>query len=119
MRVLGIAGSLRAGSFNRSLLRAFQELALPRMDRGRRPLPIPLYNGGVKARGDPEPVAPSSRQSARRARCSLPRPSTTTASWACSKCLEDLVRPLRFERGTFSSGGENEGEPTVPDGSSG
>jgi len=58
VRVLGIAGSLRAGSFNRSLLRAAQELAPEGMDiRSFDIAPIPLYNADVEARGDPEPVA--------------------------------------------------------------
>jgi chromate reductase len=57
MKVLGIAGSLRAGSFNRALLRAAQELAPPGMEITAFDLaPIPLYNGDVEARGDPEPV---------------------------------------------------------------
>ena len=58
MKVLGIAGSLRAGSFNRALLRAAQELAPPGMEITTFDLaPIPLYNGDVEAKGDPEPVA--------------------------------------------------------------
>jgi chromate reductase len=58
VNVLGIAGSLRAGSFNRSLLRAAQELAPPGMEITTFDLaPIPLYNGDVEAKGDPEPVA--------------------------------------------------------------
>jgi len=58
LRVLGIAGSLRAGSFNRALLRAAQELAPEGMDiRAFDIAPIPLYNGDVEAQGDPEPVA--------------------------------------------------------------
>ena len=32
--------------------------------------------------------------------------------------LEKLVRPARFERATFSSGGEDGEEPTTPDDSS-
>ena len=58
LRVLGIAGSLRAGSFNRALLRAAQELAPPAgMEITTFDLaPIPLYNGDVEAKGDPEPV---------------------------------------------------------------
>ena len=56
--VLGIAGSLRAGSFNRSLLRAAQELAPAGMQITAFDLaPIPLYNADVEAQGDPEPVA--------------------------------------------------------------
>ena len=55
--VLGIAGSLRAGSFNRSLLRAAQELAPAGMQITAFDLaPIPLYNADVEAKGDPEPV---------------------------------------------------------------
>ena len=58
MRVLGIPGSLRAGSFNRSLLRAAQEAAPAGMEIEAFDLAsIPLYNGDVEARGDPEPVA--------------------------------------------------------------
>lgn len=55
---LGIAGSLRSGSFNRGLIRAAVELAPP----GVRVLPfdlidLPLFNADVEAEGDPEPVA--------------------------------------------------------------
>jgi chromate reductase len=58
LKVLGIAGSLRAGSFNRALLRAAQELAPGGMEITTFDLaPIPLYNGDVEAQGDPEPVA--------------------------------------------------------------
>jgi len=57
LKVLGIAGSLRAGSFNRSLLRAAQELAPAGMTITAFDLAaIPLYNGDVEAQGDPEPV---------------------------------------------------------------
>ena len=57
MKLLGIAGSLRQGSYNRSLLRAARELLpegveLVELDlRG-----LPLYDGDVEAAGDPEPV---------------------------------------------------------------
>jgi chromate reductase len=58
IQVLGVAGSLRAKSFNRGLLRAALELAPARMlieifDISA----IPLFNGDVEADGDPEPVA--------------------------------------------------------------
>ena len=55
---LGIAGSLRRGSYNRGLIRAASELA----PAGARVvsydlIDLPLYNGDVEAEGDPEPVA--------------------------------------------------------------
>ena len=58
LRVLGIAGSLRAASFNRALLRAAQELTPDGLEiRTFDIAPIPLYNADVEAKGDPEPVA--------------------------------------------------------------
>lgn len=59
VRVLGISGSLRAGSYNRALLRAAGELApsngieLTELDLS----PIPFYDGDVEAAGDPDAVA--------------------------------------------------------------
>jgi chromate reductase len=56
--VLGIAGSLRAGSYNRALLRAAEELAPEGVAVTAFDLrPIPLYDGDLEALGDPEPVA--------------------------------------------------------------
>lgn len=58
LRVLGFAGSLRTGSFNRALVRAARELAPPGMTIDVFDLAeIPLYNGDVEAAGDPAPVA--------------------------------------------------------------
>jgi chromate reductase len=58
VNVLGFAGSLRKGSFNRMLLRAAASLAPPGMTIDAFELDaIPLYNGDVEAQGDPEPVA--------------------------------------------------------------
>src|SRR5919201_6101022 len=58
MRILGIPGSLRAGSYNRQLLRAARELAPEPMEIELFELhDIPPYNGDVEAQGDPEPVA--------------------------------------------------------------
>ncbi len=58
LEVLGIAGSLRAGSFNRALLRAAQEMAPPGMTlrawEGLRD--VPPYDGDVEAAGFPAPV---------------------------------------------------------------
>jgi chromate reductase len=58
LEVLGIAGSLRKGSFNRALLRAAQEVAPEGMTiRVFDELAsIPLYNGDVEAQGIPAPV---------------------------------------------------------------
>jgi chromate reductase len=58
VRVLGFSGSLRAGSFNRSLLKAAQALApdavtIEIFDLAE----IPLDNHDVEQRGDPAPVA--------------------------------------------------------------
>ena len=56
-RVIGIAGSLRSGSYNRALLQAAVELSGPDMvidpfDLG----DIPLYSYDIEQRGDPGPV---------------------------------------------------------------
>jgi chromate reductase len=59
IRVLGVAGSLRAGSFNRSLLRAAVDLVPAGMEisifEGLRE--IPPYDADVESRGEPPPVA--------------------------------------------------------------
>jgi chromate reductase len=57
--VLGIAGSLRQGSYNRALLRAAielapQELSITPFERIGE---FPLYDADLEARGIPEPVA--------------------------------------------------------------
>jgi chromate reductase len=58
LRILGIAGSLRAGSLNRALLRAAAELAPPELAIETFDLAaVPLYNGDVEASGDPPGVA--------------------------------------------------------------
>ena len=58
LHVLGFAGSLRQGSYNRALLRAAKELAPEGMVIDIFDLtPIPLYNADVEAKGDPEAVA--------------------------------------------------------------
>ena len=59
LRVLGIAGSLRAGSYNRSLLEAAVELApegvvIETFDRLGE---IPPYDADVETEGDPDAVA--------------------------------------------------------------
>lgn len=58
LRVLGVAGSLRIGSYNRALLRAAQALAPAGMVVDIFDLAeIPLYNFDLEQRGDPAPVA--------------------------------------------------------------
>jgi chromate reductase len=58
LRVVAIAGSLRASSFNRGLLRAARDVAPQGLAITIRDLaPIPLYNSDVEAHGDPQPVA--------------------------------------------------------------
>lgn len=55
--VLGIAGSLRDGSFNRALLRAAQDLAPAGLYVRMHALhEIPFYDADVEKRGDPAPV---------------------------------------------------------------
>jgi chromate reductase len=57
IRVLGVAGSLRKGSYNRALLRAAQMRAPNGMRIDVFDLDeVPLYNGDVEAAGDPPGV---------------------------------------------------------------
>jgi chromate reductase len=57
-RLLGIAGSLRRGSYNRGLLRAAGAVLPEGVVFGVCALDdIPLFNADVMAQGDPEPVA--------------------------------------------------------------
>jgi chromate reductase len=63
LSILGFAGSLRRGSYNRALLRAAAELAPEGMKVEIFDLAdVPLYNGDVEAEGDPEPVARLKRE---------------------------------------------------------
>ncbi len=56
-KVLGISGSLRAGSFNSGLLRAAASVLPPNMEMTTFPLhDIPLFNADVEAQGNPTPV---------------------------------------------------------------
>jgi chromate reductase, NAD(P)H dehydrogenase (quinone) len=58
VRILGIAGSLRESSYNRSLLRAARELLPAGVDLVEHDIAtLPFYDGDVEAAGDPEPVA--------------------------------------------------------------
>ena len=57
LRVIGIAGSLRSGSFNRALLRASQELAPDSLRIHIADLiDLPMYNADVDAGGTPAAV---------------------------------------------------------------
>jgi chromate reductase, NAD(P)H dehydrogenase (quinone) len=59
IRVIGIAGSLRQGSYNRALLRAAAELApsngIELLEHD--PSPLPFYDADLEVAGDPEPVS--------------------------------------------------------------
>lgn len=56
--ILGLAGSLRAGSYNRALIRTAQALAPEGMTITVFDLiDVPLYNADVEAQGDPQAVA--------------------------------------------------------------
>ena len=56
--VVGFAGSLRRGSYNRALLRAALELAPPALHIVIQELDdIPLYNGDIETAGTPQSVA--------------------------------------------------------------
>ncbi len=58
VRILGIAGSLRRGSFNAAALRAARDLAPDGMTIEIFDLaPIPMYNDDVRLEGYPPPVA--------------------------------------------------------------
>lgn len=58
IRVIGIAGSLRQGSYNRALLRAAAELApsngIELIEHD--PSSLPFYDADLEAAGDPDPV---------------------------------------------------------------
>jgi chromate reductase len=57
LHVVGIAGSLRRGSFNRGLLRAAVHVAPPGMRLAVHDLAdLPMFNADVEALGDPDPV---------------------------------------------------------------
>jgi chromate reductase len=57
MRILGIAGSLREGSYNRSLLRAARELLPEGVELVEYEIgTLPFYDGDIEAAGDPESV---------------------------------------------------------------
>lgn len=58
IHVAGFAGSLRAASYNRALLRAARELAPPGLTIEIVDIAgIPLYDADIESEGDPEPVA--------------------------------------------------------------
>jgi chromate reductase len=57
VKILGIAGSLREGSYNRGLLRAARELLPQDVDFVEFDIrSLPFYDGDFEAAGDPEPV---------------------------------------------------------------
>jgi chromate reductase, NAD(P)H dehydrogenase (quinone) len=59
LRILGFAGSLRQGSYNRALLRAAKELAPASLSIEIFDLEAnPLYNADVEAKGAVRPTGP-------------------------------------------------------------
>ena len=57
IKVLAIAGSLRAGSYNRALMRAAIEVKPAEMSVTEYDLrPLPFYDGDLEAKGDPSSV---------------------------------------------------------------
>jgi chromate reductase len=57
VKILGIAGSLRSGSYNRALIRAARELVPPGVELAELDLRgLPFYDGDVEAAGDPASV---------------------------------------------------------------
>jgi chromate reductase, NAD(P)H dehydrogenase (quinone) len=63
LTVLGIAGSLRRGSYNRALLRSAQSLAPDDMRLELFDLhDVPFYDADVEKQGDPEPVSALKRR---------------------------------------------------------
>ena len=86
LRVAGIAGSLRRGSFNRGLLRAAVESAPDGMTIESLEIrDLPLYDADLDVDGGPRSCAPSRPASSRRTASSSRRPSTTTRCPACSR----------------------------------
>ena len=70
VRILGIAGSLRRGSFNAATLRAAQELAPAGMTIESFDIAsIPLYNEDVRQQGFPRRSRICGRESRRRTGC--------------------------------------------------
>ena len=79
IKVAGIPGSLREGSFNKGLLRAAIELAPAGMEiqMFTRLGDIPPYNADVDDKGNPEPLQALKERFAKRTRCSSQRRSIT------------------------------------------
>ncbi len=96
LRIFGIAGSLRAGSYNLALLRAAGEILPPgvSLEIGRID-DIPLYNADVQSLGDPAPVARLKKQIEDADALLIATPETTTLSPGCSRTLSTgpRVRP--------------------------
>lgn len=87
VQALGIAGSLRQGSYNRALLRAARDLAPDELEITifdneilRR---IPLYNEDVRAEGDSDPVKALKDAIREADALVIATPETTTRSRGC------------------------------------
>jgi chromate reductase len=82
--VVGFAGTLRRGSYNRALLRAATELAPPAIDIVIHELDgIPLYNGDIEAAGAPPSVLQLGDAVRRADGLLMATPEYTTVFQAC------------------------------------
>ena len=82
--LIGMSGSLRAGSFSNAILETLREKFADRADLEVYDLaPIPLYNQDFEGEKRPPAVKQCSPTSRRRTGWCCARPSSTTASPAC------------------------------------
>lgn len=97
LTVAGFAGSLRKGSFNRSLLRAAVELAPEGMAIEVLDIAaIPIFNADLEAEGDPAPVAEFKRAVAAAAGLLIATPEYNLGVPAVTKNVIDWAsRPPR------------------------
>jgi chromate reductase len=97
LRILGISGSLRNGSYNTSLLLAAGALAPDGVEFVTFPLgDIPMYNADLEAAGDPEPVSRLKREIAAADGLLLATPEYNySVSGALKNALDWASRPPR------------------------
>lgn len=102
VRILGISGSLRAGSFNTALLRVAQELAVPGIELELATLHgIPLYDGDLEQReGLPQAVVALKERVLASDGLLLATPEYNNGIPACSRTRSTgcRVRPPAFPK---------------------